>query len=223
MRLQMFCVVAASEKVRDAIAQQIEKTGVQTVVITAQSSHTDKRGVVYLSTMHRAKGLEFDHVAILNGGWDRPSRGEDADAPRRLFYVAMTRARSTLTVLTDGAFLIIGLVIVALLVGLAEALPQVIADAAALGVAAAPLGLPPAQVIALYLHAFASNLTSAAVRFVPLGQNAGQQALSALHPLIEALAAECATATTDDITSAALAADLAAMRHETMDVRIFKT
>jgi ATP-dependent DNA helicase RecQ len=53
-------------------------------------------------TAHRAKGLEFDHVAILNGGWDRPSRGEDADAPRRLFYVAMTRARSTLTVLTDG-------------------------------------------------------------------------------------------------------------------------
>ncbi|OYU18821.1 MAG: urease accessory protein UreF [Rhodobacteraceae bacterium PARR1] len=93
----------------------------------------------------------------------------------------------------------------------------------ALGVAAAPLGLPPAQVIALYLHAFASNLTSAAVRFVPLGQNAGQQALSALHPLIEALAADCAMATTDDITSAALAADLAAMRHETMDVRIFKT
>jgi ATP-dependent DNA helicase RecQ len=53
-------------------------------------------------TAHRAKGLEFDHVAILNGGWDRPSRGEDSDAPRRLFYVAMTRARSTLTVLTDG-------------------------------------------------------------------------------------------------------------------------
>lgn len=93
----------------------------------------------------------------------------------------------------------------------------------ALGVAAAPLGLPAEQVIALYLHAFASNLTSAAVRFVPLGQNAGQQALSALHPLIEVLAQDCAKATTDDITSAALAADLAAMRHESMDVRIFKT
>lgn len=93
----------------------------------------------------------------------------------------------------------------------------------ALGVAASPLGLPAAQVIALYLHAFASNLTSAAVRFVPLGQNAGQQALSALHPLIEALAVDCAKATPEDITSAALAADLAAMRHESMDVRIFKT
>jgi len=55
-----------------------------------------------LLTAHRAKGLEFDHVAILNGGWDRASKGEDADAPRRLFYVAMTRARHSLTVLTDG-------------------------------------------------------------------------------------------------------------------------
>ena len=61
----------------------------------------EQRGLLLL-TAHRAKGLEFDHVAILGGGWDRPSRGEDADAPRRLFYVAMTRARHTLTVLADG-------------------------------------------------------------------------------------------------------------------------
>jgi ATP-dependent DNA helicase RecQ len=50
-----------------------------------------------LLTAHRAKGLEFDHVAVLDGGWDRISRGEDPDAPRRLYYVAMTRARQTLT------------------------------------------------------------------------------------------------------------------------------
>jgi ATP-dependent DNA helicase RecQ len=61
----------------------------------------EQRGLL-LVTAHSAKGLEFDHVAILNGGWDRPSPGEDADARRRLFYVAMTRARATLTVLTDG-------------------------------------------------------------------------------------------------------------------------
>ncbi len=67
----------------------------------AQDVRGEQRGLL-LMTAHRAKGLEFDHVAILNSGWDRPSRGEDADAPRRLFYVAMTRARSTLTVLTDG-------------------------------------------------------------------------------------------------------------------------
>ena len=54
-----------------------------------------QRGLLLL-TAHRAKGLEFDHVIVLDGGWDRVGRGEDADAPRRLYYVAMTRARQTL-------------------------------------------------------------------------------------------------------------------------------
>ena len=54
-----------------------------------------QRGLMLL-TAHRAKGLEFDHVAVLDGGWERRSRDEDPDAPRRLYYVAMTRARQTL-------------------------------------------------------------------------------------------------------------------------------
>ena len=57
-----------------------------------------QRGLLLL-TAHRAKGLEFDHVAVLDGGWDRVGRNEDADAPRRLYYVAMTRARKTLALL----------------------------------------------------------------------------------------------------------------------------
>ena len=56
-----------------------------------------------LTSVHRAKGLEFDHVAVLDGGWDNTSRQEDADAPRRLYYVAMTRARQTLTLMKTGA------------------------------------------------------------------------------------------------------------------------
>ena len=58
-----------------------------------------QRGLLLL-TAHRAKGLEFDHVAILDvldGGWYRVGQDEDHDAPRRLYYVAMTRARQTLT------------------------------------------------------------------------------------------------------------------------------
>ncbi|MGQ0565265.1 MAG: RecQ family ATP-dependent DNA helicase [Gemmobacter sp.] len=54
-----------------------------------------QRGLLLL-TAHRAKGLEFDDVVVLDGGWDRSSPNEDADAPRRLFYVAMTRARRSL-------------------------------------------------------------------------------------------------------------------------------
>ena len=55
-----------------------------------------QRGLLLL-TAHRAKGLEFDHVVVLDGSWDRIGTGEDRDAPRRLYYVAMTRARKTLT------------------------------------------------------------------------------------------------------------------------------
>jgi ATP-dependent DNA helicase RecQ len=50
-----------------------------------------------LLTAHKAKGLEFDHVVVLDGGWERTDKNSDADATRRLYYVAMTRARKTLT------------------------------------------------------------------------------------------------------------------------------
>ena len=60
----------------------------------------EQRGLKLL-TAHRAKGLEFEDVVILDGGWERPSRNEDQDAPRRLFYVAMTRARRNLVVMSN--------------------------------------------------------------------------------------------------------------------------
>jgi ATP-dependent DNA helicase RecQ len=49
---------------------------------------------VLLSTLHGAKGMEFPHVLIADGGWHREDRGEDE---RRLYYVGMTRAQETLT------------------------------------------------------------------------------------------------------------------------------
>ncbi len=55
-----------------------------------------QRGLLLL-TAHRAKGLEFDHVVVLDGDWDGVNWGEGPDGPRRLYYVAMTRARQTLT------------------------------------------------------------------------------------------------------------------------------
>ena len=57
-----------------------------------------QRGLLLL-TAHRAKGLEFAHVVVLDGGWEGTGKGEDADAPRRLYYVAMTRARRTLALM----------------------------------------------------------------------------------------------------------------------------
>jgi hypothetical protein len=86
------CVVASSEKNRDAIAHQLQSAGVKTIAITAQSNHTDERGAVYMSTMHRAKGLEFDCVAVVA---TRDYAGQPAEGSnqRQLLYVALTRAK----------------------------------------------------------------------------------------------------------------------------------
>ncbi|MDI6748367.1 MAG: RecQ family ATP-dependent DNA helicase [Rhodocyclaceae bacterium] len=51
-----------------------------------------------LTTAHGAKGLEFDHVVVLDGGWEKSALAE-----RRLYYVAMTRARQTLTLCRQDA------------------------------------------------------------------------------------------------------------------------
>jgi ATP-dependent DNA helicase RecQ len=52
-----------------------------------------ERGRIVLSTVHGAKGREFRHVVLLDGGdWHG-----DSEEERRLYYVGMTRARETLT------------------------------------------------------------------------------------------------------------------------------
>lgn len=98
-----------------------------------------------------------------------------------------------------------------------RALPLAVASAAR------GLDLPPQTVIALFLQGFAGNLVTIGIRHIPLGQTQGQAVLRALAPLISTLAERAATATLDDLSSAALAADLAALRHETQTVRIFRT
>ncbi|WP_439526451.1 urease accessory protein UreF [Roseovarius mucosus] len=93
----------------------------------------------------------------------------------------------------------------------------------AVGEAAAALDLPKRDVIALYLHGFVGNLVTISIRHVPLGQTEGQAVLARLLPDIHAQADRAARATLDEIGTCALAGDLAALRHETQDVRIFRT
>ena len=62
-------------------------------------------GGVTLSTVHRVKGLEWDHVVVF--GADRGSMphelSDDIEEERRVFHVAMTRGRQTVTILVDEA------------------------------------------------------------------------------------------------------------------------
>ena len=93
----------------------------------------------------------------------------------------------------------------------------------AVGQAARALDLSDDTVAASYLQSMAATLIGAAVRFVPLGQAEGQRLQAEMVPLCVTTAERAATATLDDIYGFVPAADLAAMAHETQEVRIFKT
>lgn len=93
----------------------------------------------------------------------------------------------------------------------------------AVGFATRDLDVSTPEVVALWLMGLANQLVSAAVRFIPLGQTQGQAVLSAMAPLVATMAAEVAATDIADITATTPCADLAAMRHETLDVRIFRT
>ena len=94
----------------------------------------------------------------------------------------------------------------------------------AVGRAARLIGVGLEQVLPLYLHGFASNLTGAAMRLVPLGQTEGQRVLSRMTPLCDLLAEEAlAGLGLDELGRAPFMADIAAMKHETQYPRLFRS
>jgi urease accessory protein len=84
-------------------------------------------------------------------------------------------------------------------------------------------GIAADQALLAYLQGFCASLVSVAVRLVPIGQLAGLQILRNLVPVIAATATRAQTATLADLGSNTLLADIASMRHESLETRIFRT
>ena len=93
----------------------------------------------------------------------------------------------------------------------------------AVGRAARLFGLPLPLTQSMYLQSVMSNLVSAAVRLVPLGQTEGQAVLSRLTPICAETVDKADGQTLDDLSSAAFLSDIAAMRHETLKIRLFRS
>jgi urease accessory protein len=93
----------------------------------------------------------------------------------------------------------------------------------AVGAVAARHGVPEEAACAGFVHAFAANLVSAAVRLVPLGQSAGLRVLAALEGVILGVADETRGLGLDEIGGACFRSDIAASRHETQYTRLFRT
>jgi len=84
------CVIASSKQLRDFAQQQVKQKGLKTEIVEANQSCQVVPDTIYFSTMHRAKGLEFDQVIVLSR---QDLLKKEYDEGRKLLYVAMTRAR----------------------------------------------------------------------------------------------------------------------------------
>jgi urease accessory protein len=93
----------------------------------------------------------------------------------------------------------------------------------AVGRAAGLAGLPPVTVAQLYLQAVVTNLVQAAQRLMPLGQTAAQGVLAGLTPACARVAEAAAEEGLDGLGGAVFAMDIASMRHERMEPRMFRS
>ena len=86
------CVIAPSKKQRDAIGNFLERNGLQTQTIDENQNAGVVHERVFVATMHRAKGLEFDRVAVVA---PKSYLGDlrDTENHRKLMYVAVSRAK----------------------------------------------------------------------------------------------------------------------------------
>jgi len=74
-----------------------------------------------------------------------------------------------------------------------------------------------------YLHSWLSNLITAGVKLIPLGQTAGQQLLLELQPLISNVASEILALEDEQLACWSWSLSLASMQHQTQYTRLFRS
>jgi len=95
--------------------------------------------------------------------------------------------------------------------------------AIAFGIAVAHWQVHLHTALLAYLHSWISNLITAGVKLIPLGQTAGQELLLDLRPLISATVQEILVLEDDELSCCSWGLSLASMRHETQYTRLFRS
>lgn len=106
---------------------------------------------------------------------------------------------------------------------IADRLPPNCPYSVAVGAVAGAQGATLESTLAAYLQAFASNLIQAAIRLSVIGQSEAVAILAGLETTLVQTAARAADSSLDDLGSATLLAEIAAMNHETQYSRLFRT
>ncbi len=160
-------------------------------------------------------GLKTDAIFVAQAWKAETSLQDLAD-----LAIALTPARERLaeTTITGDNFAIAAKAWPAEL-----ALPQPCPYPIAVGATARAHNIGLEDTVLAFLTAAVHSQISVAVRLVPLGQTDGLRVMAALEPRVAALAKAAATATLADIGGIAYATDIAQMRHETLEPRIFRS
>lgn len=93
----------------------------------------------------------------------------------------------------------------------------------AVGAMAGAHGVPLEAALGAFLQAFASGLVQAAIRLGVVGQSGAVAILARLESPVLEIAGRAAKASLDDLGSATLLSEVAAMRHEIQHTRLFRT
>lgn len=93
----------------------------------------------------------------------------------------------------------------------------------AVGAVARQCGLDLHPTLVAYLHGVSSNLISAGVRLIPLGQSDGVRCIAALEPSIAEIADDTLHRSLEDLGGFVPIADIASMKHETQYTRLFRS
>lgn len=100
---------------------------------------------------------------------------------------------------------------------------EVMAYPVAAAVACKSFGIPQDQALVAFLQGFSAATVSVAVRLVPIGQTKGLEILRDLSATIAEVVKRAQQATLDDLGSSCIMADIASMKHESLQPRIFRS
>lgn len=95
--------------------------------------------------------------------------------------------------------------------------------AVAVGAVAGRHGVPIETALSAFLQAFVSNQLQAAIRLGVVGQTDAARLLAGFEPALLDTARRAARSSLDDLGSSTIAAEIAAMNHETQYSRLFRS
>ncbi|MEB3181299.1 MAG: urease accessory protein UreF [Nostocaceae cyanobacterium] len=95
--------------------------------------------------------------------------------------------------------------------------------AIAFGIASASWQINISLALLGYLHSWATNLITAGIKLIPLGQTAGQKLLLDLQANLIATVEEVIGLDDDDLSCCSWGLSLASMKHETLYTRLFRS